>query len=49
MSSDVLVLSPLERHGPALTGLRDAFGGGEVLAGAGFSDALRAAFAHKFP
>ncbi|MEC8154967.1 MAG: cobalamin biosynthesis protein, partial [Pseudomonadota bacterium] len=45
----MLFLSPLERHGPALTGLRDAFGGGDVLAGAGFSDALRAAFAEGRP
>ena len=49
MSSDVLFLSPLERHAPALTGLRDAFGGGEVLAGTGFSEALRTAFAEGRP
>ncbi|MGB0823828.1 MAG: precorrin-3B C(17)-methyltransferase, partial [Alphaproteobacteria bacterium] len=49
MSSDVLFLSPLDRHAPALTGLRDAFGGGEVLAGTGFSEALRTAFAEGRP
>ena len=47
--ADVLFLSPLERHGPALTALRDALGGGDVLAGAGFSDALRTAFAAGRP
>ncbi|MGB0746456.1 MAG: hypothetical protein ACPGSP_05720, partial [Alphaproteobacteria bacterium] len=49
MSSDVLFLSPLDRHASALTGLRDAFGGGEVLAGTGFSEALRTAFAEGRP
>lgn len=46
---EVLFASPLDRHSDALTAVRDAFGGGDVHCGAGFSDAVRQAFQANRP
>ena len=46
---EVLFASPLDRHSDALTAVRDAFGGGDVRCGAGFSDAVRQAFQANRP
>lgn len=46
---DVLFLSPLAHHRPALNQLRDALGAGEVLAGEGFGAAVRKGFAEGRP